>query len=181
MVYSISLLFTQNTYYNRIETLFWKALWRSFRLQSSCPALPGATAVKILLWNLWMTLETGQRTLKTDLGPKVIVSHLSHPFFPLTHSCFTWATRQLVCGERAYIRAILQRSGQRARSLGNPRVECSGSHSWQLKKSVRYWNSEVVSSTALSKEMSILIPFFNRNFFTLSTILITDRFFCWCW
>lgn len=62
---------------------------RGLGLQRSCPALPAATAVKIFLWNLWTTLETGQRTLKTDPGPKVIVSRMSHPFFPLGHSCFT--------------------------------------------------------------------------------------------
>lgn len=33
-----------------------------------------------LHWNLWMTLETGQRNLKTDDGPPtVIVSRQSHP------------------------------------------------------------------------------------------------------
>lgn len=34
-----------------------------------------------ILWNLWMTLETGQRSLKMDVNPPtVIVSCPSHPF-----------------------------------------------------------------------------------------------------
>lgn len=71
--------------------VYFGTLRRGLGLQRSCPALPAATAVKIFLWNLWTTLETGQRTLKTDPGPKVIVSRMSHPFFPLGHSCFTRA------------------------------------------------------------------------------------------
>lgn len=71
--------------------VYFRTLRRGLGLQRSCPALPAATAVKIFLWNLWTTLETGQRTLKTDPGPKVIVSRMSHPFFPLGHSCFTRA------------------------------------------------------------------------------------------
>lgn len=71
--------------------VYFGTLRRGLGLRRSCPALPAATAVKIFLWNLWTTLETGQRTLKTDPGPKVIVSRMSHPFFPLGHSCFTRA------------------------------------------------------------------------------------------
>lgn len=73
-------------------------------MQRSCPALPVATAVKILLWNLWMTLETGQWNLKTDFGPKVIVSCPSHPFSPTRTQLFHTRHMTTVCGERARYR-----------------------------------------------------------------------------
>lgn len=63
--------------------MYFGTLRQGLELRRSCSALPAATAVKIFLWNLWTTLETGQRTLKTDPGPKVIVYRMSHPFFPL--------------------------------------------------------------------------------------------------
>lgn len=52
-----------------------------------------------ILWNLWMTLETGQRSLKMDVNPPtVIVSCPSHPFSLLTRCSLTEATWQPVAG-----------------------------------------------------------------------------------
>lgn len=42
----------------------------------SRPALPAAAAAAVVpLWNLWMTLETGRPSLKTEPGSGVIVCH----------------------------------------------------------------------------------------------------------
>lgn len=55
------------------------------------------------LWNRGTTLETGQTSLKTDKGFRVIVWRLSHPSAPrrapvLHTCCFTRGARQLVAG-----------------------------------------------------------------------------------
>lgn len=89
--------------------VYFGTLRRGLGLQRSCPALPAATAVKIFLWNLWTTLETGQRTLKTDPGPKVIVSRMSHPFFSPQPQLFH--TGSLTTGRRGTW--MLRRSGHR--------------------------------------------------------------------
>lgn len=108
--------------------VYFGRLRSGLRLQRSCPALPAATVAKIFLWNLWTTLETGQRTLKTDAGPKVIVSRMSHPFFlsatAVSHGQpDNWLQRNVHVGE---VRAALK-------TCGKPQSQ----KLWRLKEPVR--------------------------------------------
>lgn len=60
--------------------------------QLSCPSCNSSR-------NTGWHWKTGHWRLKMDTSPPtVIVSCPSHPFFPLTHSCFTQAAQQLVAG-----------------------------------------------------------------------------------
>lgn len=98
--------------------------------QLSCPSCSNS-GQNTLLWNLWTTLETGQWSLKTDSGPKVIVSHPPRPLHPPSPShTQLFHMRNMTTGCRK--RARLPRSGQCGRTVGNPRTGRSGSDEEQL-------------------------------------------------
>lgn len=94
------------------------ACWISVRLPAGWPARPRETPFhwrsssvrevvlpfllqqpsSVPLRNLWMTLETGQASLKTDSGSRVIVWRLSHPSARRRAAPHTRRLRQLVAG-----------------------------------------------------------------------------------
>lgn len=77
------------------------------------PFLPQQPKHSQLHWNLWLTLETGRRSLKADVGPPtVIVSRPSHPFSPLAHTAPQLRTSGVTAGR-----------GERARDRGHHGVE----------------------------------------------------------
>lgn len=71
--------------------------------KSSCPSCCGKRS-RSRLWNFRTTLETGQLSLKTDSGSRVIVWRLSQPSarrrapVPPHTCCFTQRAWQLVAG-----------------------------------------------------------------------------------